>query len=73
MELGCHIYSDIAPVPWLDFILIYSLSLLIALSPAIEVSVRLEPSNILLIATVREEVIFRCRIKYINCESELVF
>jgi hypothetical protein len=60
-------------VPWLYLIFIYCHSLLIALCPAIEMSMRLEPSDILTIGGISVKLGLIAHIKYINSESELVF
>jgi hypothetical protein len=73
MESGCHIDSEVSPVPWLDLVFIDGFSLLVALMPTIEMSIGLEPSDISLVVTISDEVIRRCRIEYIYREAELVF
>ena len=73
VELGCEINSQIAPMPWLDFIVVDSYSFLIALSPSVEMSVLLQPSDITPIVEVLEIFSLGRRIEEIHRESELVF
>lgn len=72
VEPSCHIYSEIAPVPWLDHISIDSFSLLVTLVPSVEVCICLEPLHIASVAGVFDKVLCSRRIEYIDSETELM-
>jgi hypothetical protein len=64
--------TDISIVPWLDLVCIDLYSLLIALSPSIDMSIVLEPLHIFAIVAIARELSLIARIEYVDCESELV-
>ena len=72
MQTSGETDSYIAIVPWLSLIFIDLDSLLITLSPSIQMCIVLEPSDIPDVGRVGLELSITRRIEEIDCESELV-
>ncbi len=73
MKLRRKIDSEIAPMPWLNFIVVDTLTFLIALMPSIAMSILLEPRDISSIVEVLEIFLFCRGIEEVHGKTELVF